>query len=161
MTVEPQSLTADVRLVLTRLIDAPVDLVWEVWTKAEHLAHWWGPEGFGAKEPELELRIGGAISIMLTAPDGSTHPARGTFTEIIEYEKLVIDAAPQAQDGCGAGLPPGARVTVRFKDEGGKTKLTLDTEFPSAAARQAAIDEHFRQGWETSFTRLETFVQKR
>ena len=106
------------------------------------------------QEPQIDLRAGGAISILLTAPDGSSHPARGTFVEIIKGEKLVIEGAEGAQDGCGAGLPPGARLTVRFTDHGAQTKLTIDTEFPSPDAHAAALQDGYRQGWETSFDRL-------
>lgn len=154
MTLEPQAVQSDVRLVLTRLLDAPRDLVWEVWTSPQHIAQWWGPEGFTVQEPQIDLRVGGAFSILLTAPDGSSHPARGTFVEIADGEKFVIEGAEGAQDGCGAGLPPGARLTVRFTDVHGKTKLTIDTEFPSPDAQSAALTDGYRQGWETSFDRI-------
>lgn len=158
MTREPSAINSDTRLVLERLIDAPVALVWEVWTKAEHLARWWGPQGFGATAPALDLRIGGTITVMLTAPDGSSHPARGTFSEIVPEQKLVIDGSPNAADACGAGLPPHAHVTVLFEARGDKTRLVIDTEFSTVDARLAALDGGYREGWTDSMDRIAAYL---
>jgi uncharacterized protein YndB with AHSA1/START domain len=64
-------------LVLTRVFDAPRELVFKVWTDPKHLARWWGPRGFTNPVCELDLRPGGAILIHMRGPDGTVYPMTG------------------------------------------------------------------------------------
>ena len=70
-------------LLFTRVLDAPCALAFEAWSKAEHLARWWGPRGFTNPRCEIDVRPGGAIAIDMRGPDGSVYPMRGLFREIV------------------------------------------------------------------------------
>ena len=75
---------------LTRVFDAPPQLVWMAWTDPRHMAQWWGPKGFTNPVCELDLRPGGAIRIHMQAPNGAVYPMTGSFEEIVPCERLVF-----------------------------------------------------------------------
>jgi uncharacterized protein YndB with AHSA1/START domain len=75
-------------LTLTRVVDAPRDLVWAAWTEPKHMAKWWGPKHFTNPVCELDVRPGGKILIHMRAPDGATHPMPGVFSEVNKPERL-------------------------------------------------------------------------
>src|SRR5271163_4157080 len=77
-------------LVLTRIFDAPRELVWKVWTDPSHLAQWWGPKGFTNPRCEWHSQPMGKIRIDMRAPDGVVYPMSGTFQEIVEPERIVF-----------------------------------------------------------------------
>ena len=66
---------------ITRLFDAPRDLVFQSFTDAEHIARWWGPEGFSVPSCESDPREGGSLRIVMRGPDGTDHPMTGTYRE--------------------------------------------------------------------------------
>jgi uncharacterized protein YndB with AHSA1/START domain len=106
-------------LVLTRVFDAPRELVWKVWTDPKHVARWWGPHGFTNPVCELDVRPGGAIRIHMRGPDGTVYPMTGVYLEIVEPERIVFTSAALGADG-----NPMFEVltTVTFAEQGGKTK---------------------------------------
>ena len=67
----------------TRLIDAPRDLVWSVWTDPRHLARWWGPDGFRTTTSSHDFRPGGVCRFVMHGPDGRDYENRVTFDEIV------------------------------------------------------------------------------
>jgi uncharacterized protein YndB with AHSA1/START domain len=77
-------------LVISRVFDAPRDLVFEVWTKAEHFARWFGPHGAEVVGCELDARPGGLIRFGHRVPDGTTLYLKGTFVEVVLNERLVF-----------------------------------------------------------------------
>jgi len=139
---------------IVRSFDAPRALVWQAWTDPEHIRQWWGPAGFDCPRCESELRAGGGFRLDLRAPDGNVYPCIGTFSEIVEHERIVYEGEAAEGHPCGAGIPPRATVTVSFADHGGKTRLTLHTRFASAERKQAAADARFVVSWEESLQRL-------
>jgi hypothetical protein len=66
---------------ISRMIDAPVDLVFRAWTEGEHLAKWYAPEGFGVAKAEADAKQGGVFTIVMQGPDGAEYPLWGTYTE--------------------------------------------------------------------------------
>lgn len=106
--------TADRELLITRLLDAPVDLVWEAWSKPEHLCNWWGPDGFTCTISKMDVQPGGEWNLTLHGPDGTDYKNRSTFTEIIPAEKIVYrhDSAPHFL------------ATITFEDRGEQTFLS-------------------------------------
>src|SRR5260370_32009472 len=109
-------------LVLTRVFDAPRELVFKVWTDPKHVARWWGPHRFTNPVCELDLRPGGAILIHIRSPDGIVYPMTGVFQEVVPPERLVFTSAALDSDG-----NPMFEVltTVTFAVEGGKTQQIL------------------------------------
>src|SRR5689334_2461741 len=75
-------------LLITRLINAPRDLVWDAWTKPEHVQHWWGPDGFTNTIHEMEVKPGGVWRFMMHGPNGMNFPNRIVFHEVVKPEKL-------------------------------------------------------------------------
>ncbi len=147
-TVKGQEIT------ITRLLNAPRDLVFQAWTEPGHVMQWWGPQGFHNTACEMDVRNGGRFALQMTGPDGVSYPCLGHYEEITPPNRIVF--VGEAGDGhpCGAGLPPRARITVTLVDFHGKTELTLHTRFESVALQQAAAAAGYRIGWEGAFERL-------
>jgi uncharacterized protein YndB with AHSA1/START domain len=132
--------------VLTRVFDAPVDLVWRCFTEQEHLARWSAPRGYTISAGEADLRVGGKWRCCMHDPDGGEHWLGGIYREIVPRERLVMTHAWEENGKPG----PETLVTVRFEDVGGQTKVTLEqTGFISDEAR----DGH-RTGWSECFDLL-------
>src|SRR6516164_1264727 len=109
-------------LVITRIFDAPRRLVFEAWTKPEHLARWQGaPRGFTVTTHEVDFRPGGAYRLCMRSPDGIDHWLQGVYREIVEPERLVFTHVWLNAEG-----KPGKEtlVTITFTERGGKTELT-------------------------------------
>lgn len=141
-------------LTITRLFDAPRELVWRVWTDPSQLEHWWGPHACASTGCCVELRVGGAFRLDMHAPNGDTYPCRGTIREVDAPCRLVIEGDPHSPHPCGAGLPPGAVVTVTLDAIGDQTRLTLHTRFRSTAAQRDADEAGYAVGWEATLDRL-------
>src|ERR1700689_4045546 len=77
-------------LTITRVFDAPRNIVFAAWTDAKQLAQWWGPTGFTNPVCEIDVRPGGAIRIDMRAPDGTIYPMTGVFVEIVPLERIVF-----------------------------------------------------------------------
>ncbi|QYO66529.1 SRPBCC domain-containing protein [Leptolyngbya sp. 7M] len=165
MNISPEQnvsgeLKGDREIVISRIFDAPRQLVWKAWTDPNHISSWWGPRGFDAPPCEVDLRPGGTFLINLNGPDGNIYPCKGTFREVVEPERIVYDGPPNEPAGCGAGIPPDATVTVIFADIGKQTKLTIHTLLASEDHRIAARNEGFIEGWQQSLNRLAEEIEK-
>jgi uncharacterized protein YndB with AHSA1/START domain len=124
-------------IIATRVFDAPRELVWKAWTDPEHLAHWWGPDGFSTTTSAYDLRPGGVWRFVMHGPDGRDYQNRITFDEIVKPERIAY------HHGGGDDVEPVQfRTTVTFEDISGKTRLTLHAVFPSAAARERVIKQY-------------------
>src|SRR5260370_32578415 len=108
------------------------------------MAKWWGPQGFTNLVCELDVRPGGAMRIVMRAPDGAEHPMRGVFREVLEPERLVFTAA--AEDENGNPLLE-VLTTVTFAGQDGKTKLTVHARAVGLAVAAALLLEGMPAGW--------------
>jgi uncharacterized protein YndB with AHSA1/START domain len=150
--IQPVREPADRVLVITRIFDAPRELVFKAWTDPEHLVRWMGPRGFKSTVVHSELRAGGAYRIHMLGPEGDHHWTQGVFREIVEPERLVM--AGGWADEEGNPTSPETLLTLTFEDHAGKTKLTLhQAVFESATA----CDAH-RGGWNSSLDRLAEYL---
>ena len=147
--------TAEKELTLTRILDAPRDLVWKAWTEPEHLAQWWGPHGFTNPVCEVDLRPGGALLIHMRGPDGNTYPMNGTFHEIVPPERLVFSNSVPGPDG--QSHLEGVTV-VTLEDQGSKTQMTVQSKATGFTDAAIFMIEGMEPGWTQSLERLETFV---
>jgi uncharacterized protein YndB with AHSA1/START domain len=149
--LKPQIKLAECDVTVTRVFDAPRDLVFRMWTDAAHFTHWWGPRGYTNPICELDARAGGAIFVRMRAPDGSAVLMHGTFREIVEGKRLVLSAVVAAPGGEAMfeGL-----VTATFEDEGGRTRLTVREQAVGLVAAAAPILARMENTWTESLRRL-------
>jgi uncharacterized protein YndB with AHSA1/START domain len=138
-------------LVITRVFDAPRDLVFQAWTDPKHLAGWWGPKGWTNPVCEADARVGGAWHIVMRAPDGSEYPGGGVYREIVVPERLVFTNV--AMDKDGNRLLDGL-TTVTFEEDGDKTKLTLQTRVVGLVSFAARMLDGMEAGWTQALERL-------
>jgi uncharacterized protein YndB with AHSA1/START domain len=130
-------------LTLTRIFEAPVDLVWRCWTEKEHLEQWSAPRGYRIEQSEGDLRAGCKWHIVMRAPDGQALGLGGVYRQIVPYRLLVMTHV--WDDDAGSGVE--STVTVRFEDLGGRTRMTFEqTGFPSDESRKG-----HEQGWGECF----------
>lgn len=144
-------------LVITRVFDAPRELVFKLWTDPKHLMRWWGPRGFTNPICELDVRPGGAWRIVMRAPDGAEYPCQGIYREIVAPERLVFtnDATDKEGNAILEGL-----TTVTFAAQGGKTKLTLQTRAVAIVSYAAQFLDGMEAGWTQSLERLAGLIAK-
>jgi len=122
-------------IVLSRVFDAPRELVFDVWTQKEHITRWFGPQGFVTTTHELDARVGGRWRFELRGPDGKTWDSRVVYLEVKRPEKLVYDHGYDKDDD-----PTRFRVTVTFDEQSdGKTVVTMRQLHPTKAQRDAGI----------------------
>lgn len=109
---------------ITRVYDAPVQIVWNAWTDPAQVAQWWGPRGFTLTSHHKELRPGGIWHYTMHGPDGVNYPNKTVYHEVEECKKLVYD------HGGYDDRPPLFRVTVRFSASGDKTIMEMTMTLP-------------------------------
>jgi uncharacterized protein YndB with AHSA1/START domain len=146
------SSTADRELILTRVLKAPIALVWEVWTNAEHIKNWWGPTGFTNTIFKMDVRPGGEWEFIMHGPDGTDYKNKHVFKEVVKPERLVLEhvTAPKFQ------------MTVEFEDRGNETLIRIQSLFESAEQLQQVI-KTFRadEGMKQNMDRLEQYLQSK
>lgn len=125
----------DREIVLSRVFNAPRELVFKAWTDAKHISNWFGPKGFTTTTHEMDPRVGGKWRFEMKAPDGTLYDNRIVFLEIEEPERLVFD------HGSDKDNDPGRfRVTITFDSQSdGKTVVTMRQLHPSRMQRQTVI----------------------
>ena len=146
---------SDREITITRLFDAPRDLVFEAMTKPEHVRRWWGilDDRYSVTECEIDLRVGGAWRFVGQSPAGRVcfygvyqqidAPGRLVFTEIFEP----FPDAPSL-------------VTQLLTDEGGRTRLTVTATYPSIQVRDMVLKSGMEDGAAKSYDRLEDVAQE-
>jgi uncharacterized protein YndB with AHSA1/START domain len=147
------STPSDREIRMTRLFDAPRELVFEAMTQPEHIRRWWGCLGEGYSVPvcEVDLRVGGKWRFVNRHPQGEAG-FHGVYREITPPERLVFteiyDPFPDAE----------SIVTSTFTDEKGKTRLTVLVTYPSRDVRDAVVASGMARGAAISYDRLEDLV---
>ena len=142
---------ADRTLVLTRICDAPRDLVFSAWTEPERAARWWGPKGFTTVSCVMDVRTGGAYRRQMRSPDGTLYTKRGIYREIRPPEWLVFTWAWEDDQG-----NPGHEtlITVHFELDGSRTRLTLH----QAVFETTPVRDSHRSGWTSSLQRFTEYL---
>jgi uncharacterized protein YndB with AHSA1/START domain len=144
---------------MTRVYDAPRDLVFRAWTDARHIAKWWGPKGFTNVVRAWDARKDGAIDLDMIAPDGTGHPMGGTIHEVSPPDRLVFTSTA-FEDANGEPQLENLN-TITFEDLGGKTRVTVHVAVLRASpAMEAGPLAGMEQGWNQSLNRLGDLVSK-
>ena len=143
---------------LTRVFDAPRSRVFECWTRAEHLQHWFGPKGFTIHSCETEPRLGGVFKLCLRAPDGKDYWVRGQFRELDFPKHLVI--ACTADDDKGVERLQEV-IEVTFTESEGRTTVSLNAVARGPSDEAAAMLRGMDQGWAQTVDRLGAHLKGR
>jgi uncharacterized protein YndB with AHSA1/START domain len=132
--------TANVKkvdLVVTRILDAPLELVWKAWTEPEQVMRWWGPKYYTSPSCQIDLRVGGKYIFAMQAPEdqgGQISYTSGVYNKIVpmqllEFTQSLSDENGNRLDPAKAGMPPDfpkeAHTVVTFKAKGEMTELTI------------------------------------
>jgi len=104
---------ADRGLLITRVLNAPVELVWEVWTEPQHIAEWWGPDGFTNTITSMDMQPGGVWDLVMHGPDGTDYKNKSVFKEIVKHKRIVYEHISG----------PKFTATIEFEAQGDKTLL--------------------------------------
>lgn len=135
-------------LTMTRVFDAPRELVWKVWTDPEHAIHWWGPRWHSARHIEMDVRPGGKWrNCLRSAETGEDLWHHGVFKEVVPPERLVFTFAWEAEGERGLET----LVTATFIDENGKTRM----KFHHAPFQSIEERDGHNGGWTSTFDRLD------
>jgi uncharacterized protein YndB with AHSA1/START domain len=154
MATDLQTPHSDEVLVLTRLLQAPPSLVFQVWTMPEHLVQCFGPSDFTLPVCEVDFRVGGSYRFCMLSPTGSKHWAWGEYLEINEPHRLVFTWNRETGDVVDGSE---SLVTVTLEERGDKTLLTL-THVRLRAAKDRS--DH-RQGWSECLDRIAEYSAAR
>ena len=144
-------------LVIERTFDAPIDLVWQMWTDPDHFKAWYGPEGASIPVAKMDVRAGGKrlVCMEVRSPAGPMQMwFTGEYLEVVENERLVYTESMSDADGNGSSSGPDTprqhstmtEVRVELEDVGGRTKMVLThagipSDSPGAAGWTMAIDK--------------------
>jgi uncharacterized protein YndB with AHSA1/START domain len=151
------------RMVVTRIFDAPRELVWKAWTEAKYIMQWWGPKGFTSPVCQMDFRVGGKLLCCMRSPDGQEGWNAVEYYEIVPYEKIVSlmyfsDAEGNKIDPAQLGIEPaieGAYDVTLFEDLGnGRTKLTFIGNEPMESAKNSGQAE----GWSEQLDKVAEVV---
>jgi uncharacterized protein YndB with AHSA1/START domain len=143
---------SDLEIVMTRVFDAPRDLVFEAHTSCAHMSNWWGPAKYEVVGCELDFRTGGKWRIVHRGPEGEEYAFRGEFREIVRPERIVWTFEFE-------GFPGSISVeTVTFEEHDGKTTLTATSVFDTVEERDGMLQSGMETGAAESWDRLEAYV---
>ena len=153
------------RMVVSRVFDAPRELVWKAWTDPKYVMQWWGPKGFTSPRCEIDFRVGGKFLFCMRTPDGQEGYNAGEYHEIVPHEKIV--SSMYFSDSKGNKIDPAelgieheaiedAHDVVLFEDLGnGRTKLT----FIGNDTMRDAIESGQLEGWAEQLEKVAAVVE--
>jgi len=148
------TLPSDREILMTRIFDAPRELVFEAMTKPEHVKRWWGPCRMTAEVCEIDFRVGGKWRYLLHTPDGKKVEFTGVYREIVPPERIVSTEC-YVEPGIGN---PQWQTTLTLEDLGGKTKMTSRLLHPSKEQRDGHLNSGMESGATETFDRLNEIV---
>ncbi len=138
-------------LTIERTLNAPIQLVWEAWTQAEHITQWWGPKGMETRVELHEFEVGGQWKYIMRMPDGRDFIAEGQYQEIQAPYRLVTSADFRP-------MTEGVVLEVILEAKGDQTNFTFNVihETEEYCKQQEAMG--FYNGWASTFDRLEELL---
>ena len=145
--------TADREIVISRLISAPRELVFEAFTEVRHLSRWWGPEGFTTTMRAFEFRVGGEWDFVMHGPDGTDYQEWISWTEIVPPERIAL------LHGESRGDPNAFESVLTFAPDGAATRIQMRTVFPTKELRDEAVAKyHAIEGGQQTLSKLAAYV---
>lgn len=152
---ETKGTHADREIVIARVLDAPRERVWKAWTQPEHVAQWWGPDGFTTTIGTMDFRVGGVWKLVMHGPDGTDYPNSSVFREIVVPERIVYTHGGAREGGPAANFT----ATWTFEDLGDQTRLTVRMRFDTKDARDLVAREYGAvEGGRQTLARLAAYL---
>lgn len=145
--------TTDREIVVSRLIDAPRELVFEAFTTIQHLGQWWGPTGFTTVTRTFDFTVGGEWVFTMRGPDEIIYPEWIKWTEIVPPERIAM------LHGEHPGDPKAFDSFLTFETVATSTRVALRTVFPTTAQRDEAAEKYRAiEGGEQTLANLDAYV---
>ena len=144
-------------LLLERVVDVPRNLVWDAWTKPEHLVRWFTPAPWTVIECEVDLRPGGIFRTVMRSPDGLEFPHVGCYLEIVPNERLVWTDALLAH--YRPAEKPFVTAIIELETQGAGTRYRATVLHRDTAGRLQHEEMGFYRGWNTALDQLVALVQ--
>jgi uncharacterized protein YndB with AHSA1/START domain len=144
---------SDREMVMTRVFDAPRDLVFEAHTSCEHVSNWWGPRKYEVASCDIDFRPGGTWRIVHRGPDGDEITFHGEYREIVRPERIVWTFGFEGMPGT-----PGPETMV-FEEHDGKTTLTTTSVFDSVEERDGVLESGMESGAVETYERLDEYLE--
>ena len=145
------STPSDLEIVMTRVFDAPRELVFEAHTSCEHLSNWWGPRQYEVVECDVDFRPGGKWRVVHRGRDGTTITFFGEYLEIVRPEKI--------EWTFGFDDNPGGPETYTFEERDGKTTITSRATFPTKEFRDQVVASGMEEGAAETYDRLDEYLE--
>jgi len=146
-------------LVIERVIDVPREMVWDAWTKPEHLVHWFTPKPWSTESCDIDVRPGGRWNSVMKSPEGELFPNVGCYLEVKHQERLVFT------DALGEGFRPTGQgfmtAIVQMVPHGTGTKYTAIAIHHDEEARKKHEEMGFFEGWNAALDQLVAYVKSR
>ena len=145
--------TADREIVISRVINAPRELVFEAFTEVRHLSRWWGPSGFTTTTRAFEFRVGGEWVFVMHGPDGTDYQEWIVWTELVAPERIAL------LHGESRGDPNAFESVITFASDGAATRIEMRTLFPTKELRDQAVEKyHAIEGGQQTLANLNAYV---
>lgn len=148
-------------MLITRTFDAPRELVFEAFSKCEHLKHWWGPKGWTLSVCEMDFQLGGTWLYCMAGPEGAESWGKTIYTEIVKPERIAGNdyfVNPQGNPTQGA---PWWKITTTFTDQDGKTTVYSESEISDPAMLQSIVEMGVVEGTSQTWDRLAEYLETR
>lgn len=148
-----EQLTADREIVITRVIEAPRELVFAAFTEVRHLSQWWGPDGFTTTTRAFDFRPEGVWDFVMHGPDGTDYQEWISWKEIVPPERIAMLHGESRDD------PNAFESMLTFDADGSTTRLTMRTIFPTKELRDEAAERyHAVEGGEQTLGKLAAYI---
>lgn len=146
-------------LKIERLVDLPVEKIWDAWTKPEHVVHWFTPAPWKTLDCEIDLRAGGKFVTTMQSPEGDSFPNVGCFLEVVPFQRLIFT------DSLRPGFRPSGQPfftgAILLEREGSSTRYTALGLHSSAEDREKHASMGFVDGWGKALDQLIEYMKAR
>lgn len=139
-------------LTIKKVLEAPIQLVWDAWSQPEHIVHWWGPPGMETTINKHEFKVGGEWNYSMTMPDGNVFVGEGVYTEIVELEKIISEANFRP-------MTEGVELQSLFEEDGDKTIFIFNVVHATEEYCKQQEKMGFYNGWGSVFNRLHEYLR--
>jgi uncharacterized protein YndB with AHSA1/START domain len=162
MTIKRTATNPKLDLVLEREIDVPTELVWQAWTKPEHLMPWFCPEPWKVIDCTIDLRPGGTFQFVMCSPEGEKSTHTFCYLEVVEKKKIVWSSAvlPGFRPAPVATAVPDFTAIIEIEPHGRGTRYTATAMHRDEASCQKHDQMGFHEGWGKCIDQLEALLKR-